>query len=157
LEVASTPSLAVIILDTNVVSEVMKPVPSRTVTAWLSGRRDELFTTAITVAEILYGIELLPKGRRRDSLQESAEATLAVDFADHILDYDESAARIFALISSVRRSHGRPIGIHDAQIAAIAKCHHAALATRDVGDFEGCGLRLVNPWEGGNVGPAQKL
>lgn len=135
------------ILDTNVVSEVMKPIPAPTVTAWLSGhRREELFTTAITVAETLYGIELLPRGKRREALLRGAEATFAQDFAGHILIFDESAARMFALISAGRRSHGRPIGIHDAQIAAIARASGATLATRDIDDFEGCGIVLVNPW-----------
>jgi predicted nucleic acid-binding protein len=136
------------ILDTNVVSEVMKPTPSPNLTAWLSGQRlDELFITAITVAETLYGIGLLPKGKRRDALLREADSAFTDDFAGRILVYDESAARIFALISAARRSQGRPIGIHDAQIAAIARANNAALATRDVGDFESCGVKLVNPWQ----------
>src|SRR5262249_14094211 len=121
---------------------------SSAVAAWISGqKRDELFTTAITVAETLYGIELLPRGKRRDALQRKVEALFMADFADHILSFNEPDARIFASISSARRSRGGPIGIHDAQVAAIARANGATLATRDTDDFEGCGVRLVNPWE----------
>lgn len=137
------------ILDTNVVSELMKPNPSPSVTAWMSGqKRKDIFTTAITISETLYGIEILPKGKRRDLLLRMAEELFAEDFAERILSFDESAARAFALISSARRSQGRPIGIHDAQIAAIARANGAAVATRDIQDFEHSGVRLVNPWQG---------
>ncbi len=137
------------ILDTNVVSENMKPLPSSVVEAWISGQiREELFTTAITVAEVLYGLELLPKGKRRDALLREADATFREDFAGHVLAFDESAARVFALISAARRTHGHPISTQDAQIAAIARIRGATLATRNTGDFEGCGVKLVNPWEG---------
>lgn len=136
------------ILDTNVVSELMKPVPSPHVTAWLSSqRREELFITAITISETLYGIELLPRGKRREALLREADAAFSEGFAEHVLTFDESAARIFALISAARRSQGRPIGIHDAQIAAITRVHRATLATRDTADFAGCGVSLVNPWQ----------
>lgn len=137
------------ILDTNVVSELMRPNPSPNVTGWLSGqKREDIFTTAITVSETLYGIEILPKGRRRDFLLRAAEGIFAEDFAGCILSFNESAARAFALISSARRSQGRPIGTHDAQIAAIAKANGATVATRDLEDFERCGVPLINPWEG---------
>lgn len=137
------------ILDTNVVSELMKSSPSPAVIAWMSSQTtEELFTTTITVAEILYGVEILPHGRRRDQLLEEAEATFSEDFAGRILLFDEAAAHLFALIGAARRTRGRPIGFPDAPIAAIARAHKTALATRDMDDFEGCGLRLVNPWEG---------
>ena len=136
-----------IILDTNIVSEVMKPSPSSEVIAWMSGHTAEgLFTTTVTVAEVLYGIEILPRGKRHDQLLRQAEAVFAEDFAGQILSFDEASARSFAVISANRRSHGRPIGTFDAQIAAIARSQHAALATRDIGDFEGCGIELINPW-----------
>ncbi|MBO0911686.1 MAG: type II toxin-antitoxin system VapC family toxin [Acidobacteria bacterium] len=136
------------ILDTNVVSETMASSPSRAVLSWIARRRaaDELFTTAITVAEILYGIELLPHGKKRNKLNSEAEAMFAEDFAGRILQFDEQAARVFAHIASSRRKSGRPIAAFDAQIAAIADVRGAAVATGNTGDFEGCGIRLVNPW-----------
>lgn len=137
-----------IVLDTNVISEIMKPEASPIVEAWLSRQiRNDLFTTAITVAEVLYGIELLPKGKRRDSLLREAEATFAEDFAGQVLTFDEPAARAFALISAARRTRGRPISTQDAQIAAIARVHGATLVTRNKGDFEGCGVVLLDPWQ----------
>jgi predicted nucleic acid-binding protein len=138
----------VTILDTNVVSEVMASSPSVVALGWISNRRatDDLFTTTITVAEVLYGIELLAPGKRRDKLSGEAEAMFSQDFAGRILQFDEQAARSFAQIASCRRKAGRPITEFAAQIAAIASVHGAALATRNTGDFEGCGIRLINPW-----------
>jgi predicted nucleic acid-binding protein len=141
----------VIILDTNVVSEPMKPVASPVVVAWMSAQTaGDLFITTITIAEILYGIEILPKGRRREQLFHEADATFEEAFAGRILSFNEQAARIFGGITVSRRTQGRPIGILDAQIAAIARAHGAILATRNTDDFEGCGLRLVNPWQVGS-------
>lgn len=136
------------VLDTNVLSEIMAASPSEAALAWVSGRRrvDTLFITTITVAEILYGIELLAPGKRRDKLSAEAEAMFAEDFAGRILAFDEHAARLFSQIAAERRRRGRPIAALDAQIAAIAQVHGALLATRNIADFEGCGLRLVNPW-----------
>ena len=125
-----------IVLDTNVVSELMKPFPSEAVVAWMSGQPlEKLFTTTITMAEILYGVVLLPKGKRRAQLLHEAEAMFAEDFAHRILLFDEHAARIFGPIAIERRAHGRPIGIVDAQIAAISRANGAALATRNTDDF----------------------
>jgi toxin FitB len=100
----------------------------------------------ITLAEILYGIEILPLGKRRDSLKSDAEAMFTEDYSERVLVFDEHAARAFAQIASSRRRLGRPIAELDAQIAAIAHIHDAVLATRNTGDFEGCGIRLINPW-----------
>jgi len=138
----------VTILDTNVLSEVMAASPSQAALAWISSRRlvDKLFITTITVAEILYGIELLAPGKRRDKLSAEAEAMFAEDFAGRILAFDEQAARSFSQIAAERRRRGRPIAEMDAQIAAIAHVHSALLATRNTADFEGCGIRVVNPW-----------
>ena len=126
----------------------MKPAPSLEVAQWIRSRRPtrELCITAVTVAEVLFGIELLPKGKRRDSLRADAEATFIEDFAGRILPFDEAAARTFPEIALIRRLCGRPISLFDAQIAAIAKANDATLATRNTADFEGCGIRLVNPW-----------
>ena len=124
--------------------------PSSAVLAWVSNQRlsDDLFVTAITVAEVLYGIELLPKGKRQAGLLREAEAMFAEDFAGRMLAFDEPAARAFAQIAAARRKQGRPITTLDAQIAAIARANNAVLATRNTTDFEGCGLHLVNPWLG---------
>ena len=136
-----------IIVDTNVLSEVMKvsPLP-RVVDWWNSHPETELYLTSITQAEILAGIELLPKGKRRAAIAQAAEATFREDFADRILPFDSEAAREFARITAARRKLGRPISQPDAQIAAIARSCGAVLATRNSGDFEHCGVKLVNPW-----------
>jgi predicted nucleic acid-binding protein len=137
-----------IILDTNVVSEMMRLTPQPAVLNWLAAQSaEDVHTTAVSMAEILFGIELLPAGKRRDALQAGADRTFGV-FAGHILPFDHRAAHAFSSISSSRRKQGRPMSELDAQIAAIARANSAVLATRNIGDFEGCGVRLVNPWEG---------
>jgi hypothetical protein len=99
------------------------------------------------VAEILYGIEILPRGKRRDSLRAEAEVVFIQDLAGRVLPFDEEAARAFPEIAAGRRAEGRPIAELDAQIAAVARSRRAILATRNTADFEGCGVRLVNPWQ----------
>jgi toxin FitB len=137
------------ILDTNVVSEIMRPVPAPVVLQWISDQiSEELHVTAITMAEILYGIELLPRGKCQEILRAGAEQLFRVIFTDRILTFDARAAREFSLIASSRRKQGRPMSEFDAQIAAIARAKNAVIATRDTDDFEGCGVKLVNPWEG---------
>jgi predicted nucleic acid-binding protein len=136
-----------IILDTNVLSEIMKPVPSPRVSTWLSSQpATELFTTSITEAEIFLGIELLPRGKRRDSLLSDAEAMFTKDLDGRILGFDSDSGRLFARIVAHRRALGRPINHPDAQIAAIVKLRNAKLATRDVADFTDCGIDLIDPW-----------
>jgi toxin FitB len=138
-----------LILDTNVISEIMQALPSPRVQDWWSQQQaGELFTSTVTVAEILYGIELLPRGKRRDRLLAEAEAMFSQDFAGRILPFDEEAARAFPGIAAGRRVKGSPIAALDAQIAAVARSRRAILATRNTTDFEGCGVRLVNPWIG---------
>jgi predicted nucleic acid-binding protein len=138
----------IVILDTNVVSEPMRPSPSAVVMAWLSRRPENghFFVTTVTMAEILCGVELLPRGKRHDNMLTQAQATFAEDFAGRILPFDENAARAFAGIAASRRARGRPITDLDAQIAAIVRSRNATLATRNTSDFEDCGIRLVNPW-----------
>jgi toxin FitB len=140
--------MSVTILDTNVVSEVMASSPSSAALAWIAKRRvaDDLFITTITVAEVLYGIELIPAGKRREKLNSEAEAMFAQDFAGRILEFNEQAARRFAKVASSRRKAGRPIAEFDAQIASIAHVYGAVLATRNTNDFEGCGIKVLNPW-----------
>ncbi|MEX2304154.1 MAG: type II toxin-antitoxin system VapC family toxin [Bryobacterales bacterium] len=139
-----------IILDTNVLSELLKPSPSRTVLTWFAKQPPlHLFTTTITQAEILYGLELLPGGRRRNALHTAIEAIFAEDFSGRILPFDSDAARAFPGIVARRRALGRPIAQSDAQIAAIAKARNAAVGTRNTADFEHCGVAVVDPWKGG--------
>lgn len=137
-----------IILDTNVLSETLKPLPSELVVRWLDARVPlGLFITAVTAAEVLRGIELMPAGKRRTRLLAQAERVFAEDFADRVLPFDGNAAHLYATIVAARVALGRPIGPFDAMIAAIARCHRAQLATRNVADFEHCGIGLINPWE----------
>ena len=136
-----------IILDTNVLSETLRPMPSATVLEWMPSEPAlVLFTTAITEAELLYGIALPRDGRRRRSLEEVADRIFAEDLADRVLPFDSAAAHEFGDLAASRRRAGRPIAEADARIAAIARSRGAALATRNVGDFVGCGLELINPW-----------
>lgn len=137
-----------IVLDTNVLSEAMKRAPAPEVLHWLAARpASSLFTTTVTQAEILYGLELVPKGRRRAALQSAIEAILEEGFAGRILPFDTDAARVFPRIAASRRALGRPIAQWDAQIAAIARSRAATLATRNTKDFEHCGVALLNPWK----------
>lgn len=137
-----------IILDTNVVSELMRPVASPAIAKTLSKySAEELHTTSVTLAEILYGIEILPAGRRKRELVAGADRLFAFVFQSRILPFDEDAAERFAQIAASRRKMGRPIAELDAQIAAIAAVHDATVATRNISDFEHCGVRLVNPWD----------
>jgi toxin FitB len=136
-----------IVLDTNVVSELMRPDPERNVTTWVAAHpRQELFTSTISEAEILYGVALLPMGARQLELTERARKIFNLAFRDRILAFDREAAALYAAIAAQRRSTGRPIEQSDAQIAAIARSRGAALATRNVRDFDGCGIDVVNPW-----------
>jgi predicted nucleic acid-binding protein len=138
-----------IVLDTNVLSEVFRPLPSAEVTAWMAQQEPAgLFLTTITQAEILYGIEVLPAGRRRTKLADAVERVFAEDFRGRILPFDEAAAVVFPKIVAEREALGRPISQSDAMIAAIARSRHAVVATRNTTDFQHCGLRLVNPWTG---------
>jgi len=136
-----------IILDTNVLSELMRPTPSVRVVEWVQSQPAvELFTTSITEAEIFYGIELLAKGERHAALQAAAEAMFTDDFAGRVIGFDSNATRSFASIAARRLALGKPISHPDAQIAAITRLHQAVLATRDVADFDNCGIRVVDPW-----------
>ena len=137
-----------IILDTNVVSELMRPAPNDRVRQWISGRRaDELSTTAITVAEIGHGIERLPDGRRKATLL-SAAADLFAAFGDLVQPFDARAAAWFGPVMVQRAGAGLPIEGFDAQIASICRVHGAVLATRNVKDFVETGVDVIDPWSG---------
>ena len=136
-----------IVLDTNVVSELMRDNAHAEVLAWLDERpARELFVTAVTEAEIRAGIAFLPEGKRRKGLGEAAEQVLDNLFAGRVLPFDSSAARAYAEIAAARRAAGRPISQADGQIAAIAGSRGMAVATRNVGDFEGMGIDIIDPW-----------
>jgi predicted nucleic acid-binding protein len=136
-----------IVLDTNVVSELMRPLPSAAVVRWISQHSaDEIYSSTVVLAEVLYGIEILPAGKRRSDLLAGADKMFTVVLSGRILPFDEQSASVFAQIASTRRRKGRPVAELDAQIAAIASVHSASLATRNTGAFEGCGIRLFNPW-----------
>jgi len=136
-----------ILIDTNVLSELLRAAPEPPVLAWFAVQRsDALFVSAVTQAEMLVGVLLLPPGRRRARLQQAVDAMFRDDFAAHVLAFDEAAATAYAGIAAARRRAGRPIAQFDAQIAAIASCRGMGLATRNVDDFAGCGLTLHNPW-----------
>lgn len=135
-----------IILDTNVTSELMKAQPDPAVTQWLAAQPPtELFSTVITVAEISYGLERLPRGRRRTSLEQSYQA-LFVGMADQVLPFDVEAALLYGPLVATKERAGIAMDPMDAQIACIAARRRAVIATRNERDFADCGVRLVNPW-----------
>ena len=139
-----------IILDTSIVSELMRPNPSSNVVAWVAGQAAQnLYLSTVTEAELLYGVEIVPAGRRRDRLLIEVEGMLQEDFEGRILPFDSAAAQAYAVIAATRRAAGRPINHADCQIAAIALSREASVATRDVDDFEGAGIEVINPWESG--------
>lgn len=136
-----------IVLDTNVISELMRPKPHPAVSTWVSAQtRDLLYTTSINRAEILYGIAAMPAGRRREGLRDLVEAMFAGDFAGRVLPFDARAAPLYAKIATERRQAGAPIEGFDALIAAAMLGAGGSIATRDVSGFEGCGLTVIDPW-----------
>ena len=137
-----------ILLDTNVVSELIRPKPNPKVEAWLGEQYSaNVFLSVISEAELRYGVAILPAGRRRDRLAAEIEGVLREDFAERILTFDSECARAYALIASERRAAGFPIHHADCQIAATARARGAKIATRNVADFHGCGVEVTNPWE----------
>jgi predicted nucleic acid-binding protein len=138
-----------IILDTNVLSEVTRALPSTAVAGWLSGqRRADIACTAVTRAEMLAGVAVMPEGKRRQALRALIDALFESLFGEALLPFDAAAADRYAEIVATRQHSGRPIATLDAQIAAIALVHGAVVATRDVDGFAGIGLELINPWTG---------
>jgi predicted nucleic acid-binding protein len=136
-----------ILVDTNVLSELLRPEPAKQVERWLSAQDGaKVYFTTVGEAELRHGVALLPAGKRRNSLITAIEGLLDEDFRDRILPFDRAAARAFATISAKRRAEGRPISQFDSQIAGIARAHEAIVATRNTGDYEGCGVDLIDPW-----------
>lgn len=143
-----------IVLDTNVISELMRIRPEPAVMAWIADQPlAGIFTTALTQAEIFYGLALLPKGRRRDDLLAAARAMFDADLAGRVLPFDAAAADAYPEITAARKQAGEPISQIDAQIdaqiAAIVRSRGARLATRNVRDFTGCGIAVIDPWSSG--------
>ncbi|MCB9342629.1 MAG: type II toxin-antitoxin system VapC family toxin [Saprospiraceae bacterium] len=137
-----------IILDTNVVSELMRENPDPAVTGWIrSAQPDQLTLSVIAIAEILRGISRLPEGRKKEGLWKNFNAFVAHAFKDRILPFDEIAARYYGEVAALREKVGLKADPVDMFIAAIARAHNAAVATRNIRDFEGCGIKLINPWQ----------
>jgi len=137
------------LIDTNVISELMRATPAPSVLSWFSTQDPTtLYLSAVTEAELRTGIAILPEGQRREGLKAALDATISEDFEGRILPFDTDAAKAYAEIASIRRAAGRPIADADCQIAAIARAAGAIVVTRNLRDFEGCGVDLVNPWGG---------
>jgi predicted nucleic acid-binding protein len=138
----------VIVLDTNVVSELMRKAPEVRVVRYVDRfSASDVLVTAVTAAELMYGVALLPDGRRKRELHIKVGGLLTEDFEDQILPFDARAATHYAEIVASRERGGRPISMADAQIAAICRNWSAALATRNVDDFVATGVDAVNPWD----------
>lgn len=138
-----------IVLDTNVLSELLRPTPADRPMAWLGVQpRSALFTTTITRGELFHGIRLLPDGLRKVRLQTAASTLFSVDLQGQVLNFDSDAADAYAEIAASRRASGKPISQFDAMIAAIAKSRGASVATRNVKDFSDCGVQVIDPWAG---------
>jgi predicted nucleic acid-binding protein len=140
----------VIVLDTNVVSELMCQAPTPGVARWVDTfAAEDVFVTAVTAAELLYRVARLPEGRRKQELYIKVDGLLAEDFRDQVLPFDGPAAAHYAEICVARERGGRPISMADAQTAAICRAWTADLATRNVDDFTNTGVNVVNPWDAG--------
>ena len=136
-----------ILLDTNIVSAVMAPSPPWEVLNWLGAQQTtNLYLSTISIAEIGYGLALLPESKRRRNLRERFEKFIAQAFQQRILAFDEQAAYLYGEVMGHRRQLGRPLSSLDGQIASIARAHTHAIATRNVRDFEECGVDLINPF-----------
>lgn len=136
-----------IVLDTNVLSELLRPIPAPRVEAWLAAHDGaSVYFTSLGEAELRCGVAILPAGRRRTAIGAAIDDILDEDFRDRILPFDREAARAYAAIAAGRRAAGRPISQFDCQIAAIARAHGASVATRNTGDYDGCGVEVIDPW-----------
>ena len=136
-----------IIVDTNVVSELLRPTPEPRVEGWLAAQDGfDIYLTAISEAELRYGVAIMDNGKRRDGLADAIDRILRDDMAGRVLAFDSAAAEAYATIAASRRAAGRPIAQADCQIAAIARARGATVATRNTADFDGCGIDLINPW-----------
>jgi len=136
-----------ILLDTNVVCEVMKTAPAERVLEWLNRQQSSsLYVSTVTIGEIVHGLRILPDGNRRRRLSDKFGQFIGLAFAQRVLAYDESAARTYGEIMGSRKELGRPMSAPDGQIAAIARANHLSVATRNITDFEECGVDLLDPF-----------
>ena len=139
--------MTMFILDTNVVSELMRERPQDEVLAWIDRQlTDNLYVTAVTEAKVRTGIAILPEGERRERLATAANRVFGSFFAERVLPFDSEAAQAYAVIAAERRAAGHPVSQPDCEIAAIARCRGMSVATRDIDGFDGSGVRMVNPW-----------
>ena len=139
-----------IVLDTNVLSECLRPAPDARVMAWMAAQPSgSLFTTTVVEAEILYGIRLLAEGARKTALASAVSEIFAVDLAGRVIPFDRDCAEAFADIAASRKVSGQPISQFDAMIAAVTRSRGATLATRNQRDFADCGIGLIDPWARG--------
>ena len=137
-------------IDTNVASELMRPEPTPAVAAWIASRdAQEMYLTAVSEAELRYGVAIMPVGKRRNALEAAMTRWLDLGFRERVLPFDSAAARAYAEIAAERRQTGRTIGEADCQIAAICRSRGAVLVTRNVRDFEGVGVEVIDPWSVG--------
>jgi predicted nucleic acid-binding protein len=136
-----------VIVDTNVVAELMRPSPAQEVIRWMNDQdASALFLTTISIGEIGYGLEILPQGRRRLQLEQGFERVIVEAFTGRILGFDEEAARYYGVVMGRRKEIGRPLSALDGQIASIARAKGFAVATRNVRDFVECGVEIINPF-----------
>ena len=143
-----------IIIDTNLISELMRLTPEPAVMTWFAKQDSAtLYLTAVSEAELRTGAAILPEGRRRNRLTTEINAMIGQDFAGRVLPFDSTAAKAYAAIAASRRSAGQPILEADCQIAAIAQANDAALATRNTADFEHCAITVINPWTTNEAAP----
>ena len=137
-----------VLLDTNVLSELLRAQPDSKVLSWMASQpADAFFVSAVTQAEMMLGARLLPKGLRRKALEQTLEAMFLEAFVGRTLPFDSSCTASYAELVATRRASAKPISQFDVQIAAIAVSHRLGLATRNVSDFDNCGLTVTNPWD----------
>lgn len=137
-----------IVLDTNVLSELARPTPNHAVIEWVDAQDSSgLVLTALTAAEVRTGVALLPDGRRKRDIGLRMESLITETFAGFVLSFDTDSSAHYADIVAARRRAGKPISTFDAQIAAVCRQHEAALATRNTADFSDTGAQLINPWD----------
>lgn len=135
-----------IILDSNVIAEFMRPEPARVVEVWLRKQNETPVTTSISIAEVAFGLERLPEGRRKQGMRNQFERFVSGGFTAHVFSFDEAAALTYSVLLANLQRRGLTIGPLDAMIAAIALENYCAIATRNVSDFAHTGLRIINPW-----------
>lgn len=138
-----------IVMDTNIISEFMTSPPANSVLDWLNNQDVTLlYLTTISIAEIIFGLRVMPKGKRRQLLEVRFEQFVAKAFEGRVLVFDETAARLYGEIRAHKKNSGRPMSNFDGQIASIARSKGFAIATRNTKDFEDCGVELINPFLG---------